>query len=90
MSTTTGTTAGVEVRYFAGAAAAAGTGAEHLDLRAGSTVDDVLTALAAAHPALRPVLEVASVLLDEVVVRDRSAPVPGGSQIDVLPPFAGG
>jgi len=88
VSTTTGTR--VEVRYFAGAAAAAGTDTEHLELPAGSTVDDVLVALAAAHPALRPVLEVASVLLDEVVVRERSTPVPGGSQLDVLPPFAGG
>ena len=90
MGTTTGTGARVEVRYFAGAAAAAGTGTEHLDLPAGSTVDDVLAALAAAHPPLRPVLEVASVLLDEVVARDRSTPVPDGAQLDVLPPFAGG
>ena len=94
MSTTTGTSsdaaARVEVRYFAGAAAAAGTGAEPLDLPAGATVGDALTALAAAHPALRPVLEVASVLLDEVVVRERSTPVPDGAQLDVLPPFAGG
>ena len=94
MSTTTGTPSDtgvrVEVRYFAGAAAAAGTDAEHLRLPAGSAVEDVLTALAAAHPALRPVLEVASVLLGEVVVRDRSTPVPDGAQLDVLPPFAGG
>jgi len=94
MSTTTGTSSGtgvrVEVRYFAGAAAAAGTGAEHLELPVGSAVGDVLAALAATHPALRPVLEVASVLLGEVVVRDRSTPVPDGAQLDVLPPFAGG
>ena len=86
------TTAGVglEVRYFAGAAAAAGTDAERLDLPAGSSVDDALAALAAAHPALVPVLEVASVLVDEVVVRERSTAVPDGAQLDVLPPFAGG
>ena len=87
---TSGTGVRLEVRYFAGAAAAAGTDVERLALPAGASVDDVLAALAASHPALRPVLEVASVLLDEVVVRDRSTAVADGAQLDVLPPFAGG
>ena len=80
----------VEVRYFAGAAAAAGADVEHVDVGAGTTVDALLTELAGRRPALRPVLDVASVLVDEVVVRDRSLALRDGAQLDVLPPFAGG
>jgi molybdopterin synthase sulfur carrier subunit len=80
----------VEVRYFAGAAAAAGTEAERVEVTAGGTVAALLEDVAGRRPALRPVLEVASVLVDEVVVRDRSQPLHDGAQVDVLPPFAGG
>jgi molybdopterin converting factor small subunit len=80
----------IEVRYFAGAAAAAGTDAERLDVPEGSTVTDLLGRIARERPALVPVLEVASVLVDEVAVRDRSQAVRDGAQVDVLPPFAGG
>ncbi|SDQ64598.1 Molybdopterin converting factor, small subunit [Quadrisphaera sp. DSM 44207] len=81
---------GVEVRYFAGAAAAAGTEAERVDLVDGASVGALLAGLAGRRPALVPVLEVASVLVDEVVVRDRSQALRDGAQVDVLPPFAGG
>lgn len=80
----------VTVRYFAGAAAAAGVQEEKLELADGATVEQLLAVVARQRPALVPVLAVASVLLDEVAVRDRSAVVADGSCVDVLPPFAGG
>jgi hypothetical protein len=42
-----------------------------------------------AHPALEPVVQVASVLLDGRPAA-REAPVADGMRLEVLPPFAGG
>lgn len=79
------------VRYFGGAKTAAGMGGELVGLRAGATVEDLIAALAANHgKALAHVLASASFLVDEVAVHDRSAVVPDGALIDVLPPVAGG
>ena len=80
----------VSVRYFAGASAAAGLQEEKVEVQPGTTVAGLLQDLETVHPALAPVLAVASVLLDEVPVRDRTTPVPDGAAVDVLPPFAGG
>ena len=80
----------VSVRYFAGAAAAAGTEEEKVRLAAGATVAGLVGQLVEQHPRLSPVFEVASLLLDEVAVRDRGVVVPDGATVDVLPPFAGG
>lgn len=80
----------VSVRYFAGAAAAAGVPEEKVEVPSGTTVSALCEHLAGRHPRLVPVLEVASVLVDEVSVRDRDAVVPDGAAVDVLPPFAGG
>ena len=90
MGTTT-TTATVTIRYFAAARAAAGVETEPLELRGGGTVEDAITAVRERHGAeLSRVLDRCSFLLDEVAVRDRSAVVPAGATLDVLPPFAGG
>ncbi|TNM64350.1 MoaD/ThiS family protein [Streptomyces sp. NP160] len=84
----------LQVRYFAGAAAAAGVDEELVQVHDAATAADLVAELAHRHPRLRPVLEVASLLADEVAVRDRSAALvpPDGRrlQVDVLPPFAGG
>ncbi|HZI98918.1 MAG TPA: MoaD/ThiS family protein [Actinomycetales bacterium] len=80
----------VHVRYFAGAAAAAGVTEELLALDGPVTVASLREEIVARRPALAPVLAVASVLLDEAAVRDASAVVPDGASVDVLPPFAGG
>jgi molybdopterin converting factor small subunit len=81
----------VTVRYFAAARAAAGVESEQFDLPAESTVEHVLAAAAARHGGeLARVLQRCSFLLDEVAVRDRSAPLPDEATVDVLPPFAGG
>lgn len=82
------------MRYFAGAAAAAGLEEELVVVDDGASAADLVAELGRRHPRLRPVLEVASLLADEVAVRDRGAALlapPGRRlQVDVLPPFAGG
>jgi molybdopterin synthase sulfur carrier subunit len=80
----------VTVRYFAGAAAAAGVEDEKVEVKAGTTVAGLLRHLEGNRPALAPVLGVASVLLDEVPLRDRDLPLQESATVDVLPPFAGG
>ncbi len=78
------------VRYFAGARAAAGLDEERLRLPAGSTVASLAGVLGDRHgPQLERVLAACTFLVDEVAGgRDRS--LDGASQVDVLPPFAGG
>jgi molybdopterin synthase sulfur carrier subunit len=89
MATVTTTT--VAVRYFAAARAAAGVETEKVQLPAGATVADALTALRAQHgPEFGVVLDRCSYLLDEVAVRDRGTVLGADTVLDVLPPFAGG
>lgn len=80
---------GLLVRYWAGARAAAGMTQEYVPLADGATVADVVTAVEEAHPALAPVLEVASLLLDGRAAR-RADPIGAATTLEVLPPFAGG
>ncbi|WP_240646147.1 MoaD/ThiS family protein [Georgenia sp. SYP-B2076] len=85
----------VHVRYFAGAAEAAGAAAETLALPAGATAADLLAAIRAAHgPAVGRVLEISSLLVDGTVREDHAAPLGAAATtvvgVDVLPPFAGG
>lgn len=81
----------VMVRYFASARAASGVEQETLQLPVGASVSEALGLLRERHPEKLPrVLEAASFLLDGIAVRDRSRAVPDGSELDVLPPFAGG
>ena len=76
------------VRYFAGAAEAAGTDEEQLE---GATVGEVLAAAQRAHgDRLATVLERCSVLHAGRYADDEATPVSAGDTIDVLPPFAGG
>ena len=80
----------VTVRYFAAACAAAGTETEMMDLRAGSTLADLVTELESRDTGLAKVLARSSYLCDGVAVRDRRMTLNDGHTIDVLPPFAGG
>lgn len=76
------------IRYFAGAAEAAGTDEEQLD---GTTVGEVLAQARRAHgERLTEVLQRCSVLHAGRYVDEESTPVSTGDTIDVLPPFAGG
>ena len=78
----------VTVRYFAGARAASGVDTEQ---RPAATLDELLTALAAAHgEKLAKVLPACSFLVDGTTTRDRALSLSPGSVVDVLPPFAGG
>jgi molybdopterin synthase sulfur carrier subunit len=81
----------INVRYFAGARAAAGIEAERVPVPAGSTVQDVLDLLTSRHgERLARVLAAASFLVDGIAVRDKGTLVSDGVELDVLPPFAGG
>lgn len=75
------------VRYFAGAAEAAGCEEEAVSAR---TVAGVRKAVLAAHgPQFALVLARCAVLVDGARADDADA-VPEGAVVDVLPPFAGG
>lgn len=77
----------VTLRYWAGARAAAGVPEETLE--SGPSVGEVLDTAVAAHPGLRDVVSVCSVLLDGRAV-GREVEVGPDSVLEVLPPFAGG
>jgi molybdopterin converting factor small subunit len=75
------------VRYWAGARAAAGV--ESDVVRDCLTVADAVAAVDALHPVLAPVTAVSTLLLDGRATH-RDQPLPDGSVLEVLPPFAGG
>lgn len=79
----------VTVRYFAAAADAAGREQEQLELDPGATVRTLRDLLQERYgAAMERVLRSGSFLVDGVVRRDPSAPI--STNVDVLPPFAGG
>jgi molybdopterin converting factor small subunit len=80
----------VTVRYFAAAAEAAGVEQETLAAsEAGATVGELRERLVQRYgSAMARVVANGSFLVDGVVRRDGSAAL--GSNVDVLPPFAGG
>ncbi len=80
--------AGITVRYFAGARAAAGVDTETRDA---ASLDELVTQLVAAHgEKLERVLTACSFLVDGTATRDRALGLTPGAVVDVLPPFAGG
>ena len=79
----------VLVRYFAGAAAAAGVEEERLPVPAGTTLAGLVERLEARGPDLAKVLAASSYLLDAVSARPEDV-LADGVVLDVLPPFAGG
>ena len=80
----------VRVRYFAGAAAAAGVDGEDVEVLPEARLSDLATVIGRRHGAeLTRVLAACSFLLDEVAGSPDRA-LREGAQIDVLPPFAGG
>jgi molybdopterin converting factor small subunit len=78
----------VTVRYFAGAAEAAGCEQEQLEA---STLGALRDAMVTRHgDALERVLGRCSLLVDGRRADASATPVPAGATVDVLPPFAGG
>jgi molybdopterin synthase sulfur carrier subunit len=79
----------VEVRYFAGAADAAGCEKETFDLPADRNLAAVEAAVLARHGGrIADVLRVSAYLVGDELTRDRATTI--GDRVDVLPPFAGG
>jgi molybdopterin converting factor small subunit len=80
----------VLVRYFAAAAEAAALEEESFAIAdTGATVGELREFLVARYGhAMARVVANGSFLVDGVVQRDAAAPL--GTQVDVLPPFAGG
>lgn len=74
------------MRYWAGARAAAGVDTEVVDCPDVRTLTEDLRL---RRPALGPVLEVASLLVDGQVATE-STRLRTGGLVEVLPPFAGG
>lgn len=79
----------MEVRFFAGAAEAAGVDSLELDAT-GLSADDVVARLAEGNERLAKVLEVSALLADGARVGDRRMDLSAVQSLDVLPPFAGG
>ena len=75
------------VRYWAGARAAAGVETDLV--RDCATIAEAVAVVDALNPGLAPVTAVSSLLLDGRAAH-RDDPLPDGSVLEVLPPFAGG
>ncbi|GAB4086656.1 MoaD/ThiS family protein [Myceligenerans cantabricum] len=79
----------IQVRYFAGAREAAGVATE--DLPGPTTAAALRADLTSRHGAgLGDVLSRCALLVAGARTTADDAPVPDGSTVDVLPPFAGG
>ena len=77
-----------EVRYFAGAKAAAGVDSE---VCSEDTLAAIIQARTAKHgPKLGQTLGACSFLVDGTVTKDLHRELPADATVDVLPPFAGG
>jgi molybdopterin synthase sulfur carrier subunit len=77
----------VEVRFFAAARAA--TKIEQIKVDS-ATLQEILATCIATYPELERVIPQCSFLIDGTVNHDPSLIIKGGSQVDVLPKFAGG
>lgn len=80
----------MRIRYFAGAAQAAGLTEEDVLVGADLSAAALVAQLGAEREHLARVLAVSTLLVDGRPLHDRSTVVPRGAQVDVLPPFAGG
>lgn len=89
MADTLETVRTVQVRYFAAAAEAADRAEETLTLPADADLARLREVLVERYgERMEKILAVAAYLVDSELTRDPAGAV--GSQVDVLPPFAGG
>jgi len=77
----------VRVRLFAAAREAAGTSETSVEA---ATIGELLHGLGQRFEDLGPVLTRCSILLEGTRTTDPEVPIPAGSTVDVLPPYAGG
>lgn len=82
----------VTVRFYAGAAEAAGAEERQLPLNEEQGLDEFLTGLPhlIEAPSLERVCSRSSFLINGVRTKRESGTLSPGDQLDVLPPFAGG
>lgn len=85
----------VKLRYFAAAGAAAGTDSETIEAPEGATVADLIFEINRKHVDSSSAAQLEKVLsISSFLVNGRRADVdselPADSEVDVLPPFAGG
>lgn len=78
------------VRFYAGAAEAAGADSASISLAPGAMLADLVAALGAGNPRLAEVLGVCTLLLDGRPAPADSPLPESPALVDVLPPFAGG
>lgn len=79
----------VTVRWFAGAAEAAGSPETTVSVAEGTSAATLLASLTAGNERLSKVVAVSSLLADGAALTDRDLPL-RAARLDVLPPFAGG
>lgn len=77
----------IKVRFYAAARAAAGVAEMEFQ---SETVAEILGQCSALSPELAKIIPQCSVLVDGVISHDYQILMTPGSQIDVLPKFAGG
>jgi len=78
----------VLVRYFAAARQAVGLSEETLDGTAG--LQGIINELSSRSDQIASVLARCSFLVNGLTSQPTSQPLPEGSTVDILPPFAGG
>ncbi len=77
----------VKIRFFAAAAAAANT--RYVELPTG-TLAELMSTCSEENTDLARILPLCSYLVDGVANHDMNSLIPSGSEVDVLPKFAGG
>ena len=90
-----GETGLITVRYWAAARSAAGVATDQIEVSGALSLGEVVRRAAALHPETRlpDVLPICSVLVGDRPVSAADpddVPVEPGSQVEFLPPFAGG
>lgn len=79
----------ITVKFFAAAAAAAGTDSTVVTVPAGASIADVISQATRGNEQLSKLADFCAVLGPEGFIRDRSVEAKV-TQLELLPPFAGG
>ncbi len=79
----------VTVLYFASARERAGVQREMLELPEGADVNGALRAIVSRHPSIEPLLPHLRIAVDQEFA-NRADRIPGGAELALIPPVAGG
>lgn len=80
----------IQVLYFAITRERAGRADETFELADGTTVDDAVQAIVAAHSSLAAVMPHVRVAVDEAFVHDHAVALADGAVLALIPPVSGG